>query len=239
MKLKTKYVFFFIFLIHCFTGFCQKNKFIPKHFIETIPPKFESEEWYKLNNSHNEFGVKFRNGKLEIEKTKEKNKCSLKIKDGTLVGMDGGEFGGQLIFVPDDKTKNTIKINKGNVKYIFNYKGRNYFILGYAHMGTSEGALYELERKNKDFTFKMLLDFGDAPQAFTIYKDKFLVATYGSFFTIQNFKKELVFEKIFWNGLYPNSIAVADDKNVFVGIRSGIVKIDLKEKSFKFYKHTK
>ncbi|QZK91723.1 hypothetical protein K5V07_14905 [Flavobacterium sp. CHNK8] len=85
----------------------------------------------------------------------------------------------------------------------------------------------------------MLLDFGDAPQAFTIYKDKFLVATYGSFFTIQNFKKELVFKKIFWNGLYPNSIAVADDKNVFVGIRSGIVKIDLKEKSFKFYKYTK
>jgi len=238
MKLKTKYLFFFILLTLCFASYGQNYQSIPKDFIETIPPKVESEEWYKLNNSHNEFGVKISNGKLAIEKTKENNKCSLKITDGTLVGMDGGEFGGQLIFEPDDKTKSTIKINRGNVKYIFNYKDKIYFILGYAHMATSTGALYELERKNNDFTSKILIDFGDAPQAFTIYKDKFLVATFENFFIVQDFKKELVFEKIFWYALYPNSIAVVDDENVFVGIRGGIVKIDLKEKTLKFFKNT-
>ncbi len=238
MNFKSTFFLLSILILFSLTSCGQTSKIIPKDFIETIPPKVESDEWYKLNNSHNEFGVKISNGKLEIEKTKENNKCSLKITDGTLIGMDGGEFGGQLIFEPDDKTKSTIKINRGNVKYIFNYKDKTYFILGYAHMVTSTGALYELERKNNNFTSKMLIDFGDAPEAFTIYKDKFLVATFENFFIVQDFKKELVFEKIFWYGLYPNSIAVVDDENVFVGIRSGIVKIDLKGKTLKFFKNT-
>ncbi len=75
MKLKTKYLFFFILFTLCFASYGQNYRSISKDFIETIPPKVESEEWYKLNNSHNEFGVKISNGKLEIEKTKENNKC--------------------------------------------------------------------------------------------------------------------------------------------------------------------
>jgi hypothetical protein len=56
---------------------------------------------------------------------------------------------------------------------------------------------------------------------------------------VEDFKKELVFKEVFWNSLYPNSIAVIDDKNVFLGIRSGIVKLDLTTKTFKFYKNDK
>ena len=52
-------------------------------------------------------------------------------------------------------------------------------------------------------------------------------------------QKELIFQDTFWSSLYPNSIAVLDDKNVFIGMRSGIVKLDLTTKTLKFYKNDK
>ena len=65
------------------------------------------------------------------------------------------------------------------------------------------------------------------------------MATIENFFRIKNFKKELVFEKEFWTGLSPYSIVVKDMKNVLLGIRGGIVKLDLTNKKFEFYKFNK
>jgi hypothetical protein len=80
MTLKNKLCVLFIFLIHCCTGFWSKKSFYPKKkdFTKTIPPKFE--RGMVLNNSHNEFGVKICNGKLEIEKPKKIINAHLKLK---------------------------------------------------------------------------------------------------------------------------------------------------------------
>jgi hypothetical protein len=75
--------------------------------------------------------------------------------------------------------------------------------------------------------------------AFSIYQDKFLIATHERFYVVKDFKKELIFQDTYWSDLYPNSIAVFDDKNVFIGMRGGIVKLDLTTKTFKFYKNDK
>jgi hypothetical protein len=99
--------------------------------------------------------------------------------------------------------------------------------------------LFELERINNDFIFKLLVDFEDAPFAFTIYNDTFLVATFENFYKIKDFKKELIFKNTFWYSLYPNSIAVLNDKNIFIGMRSGIAKVDLTKRTLKFYKNDK
>ena len=106
-------------------------------------------------------------------------------------------------------------------------------------MGNSGGALFELDTTDNKFTYRKLVDFDDAPEAFTIYEDKFLIATHERFYIVKDFKKELIFEDTFWSSLYPNSIAVLDDKNVFIGMRSGIVKLDLTTKTLKFYKNDK
>lgn len=212
---------------------------IPKEFVETVPPKVGSENWYPLNYSQNEFGVKIIDNKLDIKKVREVNKCELKIFGGTLIGINRGEWGGQLTFKPTDTTKKTIDIKRGNIKFVFTYKDKIYFIEGLAHLSISEGALYQLDTTNNNFKFTKLLDFDDAPEAFTIYKDKFLIATHENFYIVQDFKKELIFKETFWSSLYPNSIAALDDKNIFIGIRSGIVKLDLTEKTLKFYKNDK
>ncbi|MFC0513602.1 hypothetical protein ACFFGT_05295 [Mucilaginibacter angelicae] len=217
---------------------CGQTPFsIPGEFIKTSPPKVGSDEWYVLNGSQNEFGVSIVNGKLDIKKVNEVNKSVLKIPSGTLIGVNRGEWGGQLTFKPSDTTKKNIDIKEGNIKFIFKLENKIYFIEGLAHMSYSGGALFELHTTGEKFTFTQLVKFEDAPEAFTIYKDKLLIATHKNFYIVKDFKKELVFKEAFWSSLYPNSIAAFDDKNVFMGIRSGIIKLDLTDKSLIFYKY--
>lgn len=226
-----------LFLILCAISGCgQKTVIIPDGFVETPVPKVSSNEWFQLNYSNNEYGVSVVNDKLEIKKVKEARQRELKILDGTLVGIDNGEWGGQLTFIPDNTTKEKINIKVGNIKFIFSFKDKIYFIEGLAHMGYSGGALYQLDKEGDKFTHTKRIDFEDAPEAFAIYNDKFLIATHQNFYIVQDFKKELIFKDTFWSSLYPNSIAVIDNENVFLGIRGGIVKLDLTNKTMKFYK---
>jgi hypothetical protein len=229
------FLFLFSFLMQ---AACQQfSMTIPPEFIETQPPTYGTNEWHELNYSMNEFGVKIVNGSLEIKKVDERHTCELIIPNGKLIGINRGEWGGQLTFIPKDSLKASIDIKGGNVKFLFQYNGKTYFIEGLAHLSYSGGALYELNIKDTVFTYEKLIDFEDAPEAFTIYNDKFLIASHCNFYVINNFKKEIVFKDTFWSSLYPNSIAAFNDKNVFVGIRSGIVKLDLTTKNLKFYKY--
>jgi hypothetical protein len=229
----------FVTLLSCFSIFCsgQVSVTIPDDFVETVPPKAGSTKWYSLNHSPNEFSVRIKDGNLNIKKVQASNRTELKLVNGTLVGINRGEWGGQLTFKPFDTTQKVIEIKKGNVKFIFSFQDKIYFIEGLAHLSISEGALYELDITNHKFTYKKILDFGDAPEAFTIYHNKLLVATHENFYVLKDFKKEITFKDTFWRSLYKNSIAVIDDRNVFLGIRSGLVKLDLTSKTFKFYKY--
>jgi len=239
MKFKPTF-FILTLLIFCSLTSCEQTQvFIPKDFVEIVPPKAGSTEWYPLNHSRNEFAVEIVKGKLEIKKVDEVNQCELNISDGKLVGINRGEWGGTLTFQPTDTTKSNVEIKRGNIKFIFSFKNKIYFIEGLAHMGYSGGAIFELNTTDNKFTYSKLVDFDDAPEAFTIYEDKFLIATHERFYIVNDFKKELILEDTFWSSLYPNSIAVFDDKNVFIGMRSGIVKFDLTTKTLKFYKNDK
>ncbi|RZL39142.1 MAG: hypothetical protein EOO96_01335 [Pedobacter sp.] len=239
MKVKPTFFKLTLLIFFSLTSCGQTHISIPKEFVETTPPKVGSSEWYSLNHSRNEFTVKSTDRKLEIMKVDGINRCELNLSNGKLVGINRGEWGGTLTFVPTDTTKSKIEIKQGNIKFIFRLKDKTYFIEGLAHLSVSSGALYELDNKNNSFNYKKLIDFDDAPEAFTIYQDKLLIATHERFYVVQNFKKELIFQDTFWSGLYPNSIAVVDDENVFIGIRSGIVKLSLTTKTLKFYKNEK
>lgn len=228
----------FAIILLIFSLFSCKQNEIPSNFVETLQPKSESTEWYNLNYSEDEFDVKITNGKLEIVKAVIKNTCELKISNGKLLGINHGEFGGKLTFVPDDKSQKEIEIKNGNVKFIFMFHNKIYFIEGLTH-GFSEGNLYQLNFSDNKFTYNKILHFEDAPQAFTIYNDKLLIASYENFYIVEDFKKQLIFKETFWGGLYPNSIAIINENNVYLGIRSGIVKLDLPKKNIKFYKYIK
>src|ERR1700712_1547412 len=86
----------------------QTQPAIPKEFVETIPPKFESKEWLTLNYSQNQFGVSIVNGKLDVKKVRELDTTILKIPSGSFIGIDRGEWGGRLTFKPSDPAKKPI-----------------------------------------------------------------------------------------------------------------------------------
>ncbi|HSY76055.1 MAG TPA: hypothetical protein VK890_04315, partial [Bacteroidia bacterium] len=80
--------------------------------------------------------------------------------------------------------------------------------------------------------------FEDAPDAFAIYDSTLFIASHQSFYLVHNnLKKEVVLRNVFWRSLYPNSIAIMDYKHVYIGIRGGYVKLNLKTKQLTFYKY--
>ena len=52
-------------------------------------------------------------------------------------------------------------------------------------------------------------------------------------------KKEILFKNEFWRGLYPNSLVETSEENVYMGMRSGYVKFNIKSKTYAFYKYKK
>ncbi|ADY51979.1 hypothetical protein Pedsa_1413 [Pseudopedobacter saltans DSM 12145] len=215
------------------TSCSHTNSQIPNEFIETNLRHLKDDEGYQLNK----FGVKFTDGKLEVNKVGELHKCEYQFSDGKLLGIDRGEWGGQLCFIPTDTAKKTLKIKEGNIKFIFSFKNKLYFIEGLAHSTTNTGSLYKLYSSINSFVFKKIMDFDGAPEAFAVYQNKLLIATHINFYSIENFKQVVIYKNIFRNGLYPNSIAIIDDKNIFFGMQGAIAKLDLWEKNLKFYKN--
>ncbi len=234
-----KNVFMYIILALLFTtpSYAQRSIKVPSRFVETRPPATPSKAWHRLNASNKEFRVRNLEGALEIKHARPMNWTHLSISGGILKGVNYGEFGGSLTFTPDDNSQQPVEIKTGNVLFIFTLHNKIYFIEGLTHMSINRGALYELSRDGAHFTYKQLLDFDDAPEALAIYKDQLLIAGYSSFYIVNNFKNETIFKQTFWAGLYPNSIAAFDDENVFIGMRGGIVKLDLIKRAMVFYKN--
>lgn len=231
-----KKIFYDIVLLFVFIHFTSyAQSIIPDKFKETDIPKKNSEEIKKLNYSQTEFFVKFENDKLIIQEHKYKKETELKINNGVLKGESLGEWGGKLIFQSNNKKKKEIEIKKGNIKFIFKYNNKIYFIEGIAHLSTDKGSMYELSCQNNKFSYKKVLDFEDCPEAILVFDNKIYIASTQSFYKIEDLKIEPIFIDEFWEDLYPNSIAMKNEESVFLGIRGGIVELNLKTKMKKFY----
>ena len=221
------------------SAFCQAQSSpkIPKEFAEIDLDTAGAEEKRKWNFSGQEFSVAQEKGKLVVKPNKYQNTVKLSIPEGTLIGVNHGEWGGKLSFQPKAGSKETIDIKSGNIKGIFTYRDKIYFIEGLAHLSYNEGGLYELNTTKAPFSYQEVMKFEDAPQLAAVYDDQVFVVSNKNFYLISALKKELLFERTFWGGLYPNSLTAFDDQNIFIGMRAGIAKVDLKNKQLKFYKY--
>lgn len=215
----------------------QKSILIPKEFVESEIPEIDSDELYLLNNS-TDFKVQIFEGKLKVEEYKRDEICIFLLPNGYLAGSDGGEFGGgKLIYIPNENPKNFTIIKDAAMRYIFKFKDKIYFIEGFWNMSSHYGDLYELEIKGDKFTYKELVSFHDTPLAYTMYQDKILIVTNENLYILTDSNKESIFKDNFLDYFYSNSIAAFDDENIFIGVRGGIVKLDLINETVKFYKN--
>jgi len=131
---------------------------IPDNFID-VPINEIYGELLSLFNHSDDSNVEIRDNKLIVKRISHFSDSyhELKTDDGILVGFDFGEWGGGLFFfsnedeIPLDKSKplehifmpfydmNEELIMEGNIKSIFNYNDKIYFLEGLAHLSSDRG----------------------------------------------------------------------------------------------------
>jgi hypothetical protein len=157
-------------------------------------------------------------------------------KDGSKIQPD---FLGGLM-VPhsnpvNQKIKNFFLLKSGNVSSVLSFNDSVYFLGGMQNLGL--GAAFKLSNENDSFFISKKVDFYDAPLAAATSDHFIYIATENSFCILDQYlNKKLLFENLFWHGLYPNSVAVLDDRNIYVGMRGGYVKINIPKMELKLYK---
>ncbi|WP_435525233.1 hypothetical protein [Chryseobacterium indoltheticum] len=130
----------------------------------------------------------------------------------------------------------------GNIVDIFKFKNKIYIAEGLAHLASSSGAIYELTKNGDKFTHRKVLNFeSDAPAVIANFRDKTYMVSNKSFYELdlENGTYIKIFENQFWWALYPQSLTIFNEKNIFIGIRGGIVKINAIDRTMKFYTERK
>lgn len=220
------------------TGTSFSQEYTSKDFVEIKLPKVNSKEWFELNYSRNEIKVSTDNGIIKMTKAGKDQDAILDINDGQLIGTDHGEWGGKIEFLLKG-TNDKRLIKEGNVKFIFRFNNEIYFIEGLAHLSTSKGTMYRLDKSNATYSPVKVIEFEDAPEAMSVFGDNIYIACHESFFIVKDLNKEAIFKDTFWISLYPNSLVVIDENNVYLGLRGGYAKLDIAKKNIRFFKYTK
>jgi hypothetical protein len=104
-----RHIFLLSFLLIISNCFAQT--FSKDDFKIITPPKVNSPEWYKLNNSPNEFSISFIDKKLKISKNVDSSEFEFALPQGRLLAIDRGEFGGGLFYRPSDSLKKNFYVN--------------------------------------------------------------------------------------------------------------------------------
>jgi len=181
-------------------------------------------------------------GKINIYKSYKENCIQTFVidKNGLLIGVDHGEWGGGLIFKYLDLFfQNNIEeviLNK-NVQFIFKLNNDILVLSGLSHLMTNFGNLYFLEY-DKDYgkiNIKNNIEFNSMPLAYTIHNNKIYIVTLRSMLIINNGKIEYEFKFDGWFLFYFTSIYVKDDE-VIIGAEGFLMIINTKLNEYKLYK---
>lgn len=204
----------------------------------TTPPAPYSSEWYALNYSRREFYVNVEHQQLIVRDSGSWSQTELILPKGKLIGTDRGEWGGQLQFFSSNTANKPIHIASGNIKTIFVYRDSIYYIEGLAHMSLNDGTMCRVDTTGGKFRSVKVLEFDDAPMTCTVFGDSIYLATYQNFYLIHGYDVVKCFDHQFWASLYPTSIAVSNPQNVYMGMRSGYIQMDLSKRDYRFFKYT-
>lgn len=206
-----------------------------KNFKKVDPKNYSDKDLNRLNHSSDyTVHVEFINNQLVTTKAEPKSQVTLDVEDGTFVGIDRGEWGGELYFQKKGSDEK-IDLKHGQIQAIFEDQNKIYVLDGIAHMGFSRGSLGQITRQNDNFTYNRLVAFDDAPYTYAPLGDSLLFAAFESFYIVHNNKVTTFIDKAFWWGLYPCSIAVENKNNIYIGMRGGYAKINLEDKNDLFF----
>lgn len=209
------------------------------NFKESIFPKEGSKEWIKLPNSNKDFFIENRNENIEVSYFKDSSNSICKYHNISIRNFYFGEFGG-YIEIFNDATGYLEKIEEKYVKYIFEFNGKIFFLRSLSHMGYSIGEMYEFyfNIKRNEYYYKKVIDLKKSCDAYVISKNRLFILLETEIIEIKKNKEileaEVILQNIPFDILYPNSLIFVNDNIFYIGMRSGIGKIQLDTKKITY-----
>lgn len=184
-----------------------------------------------------EFAVNIADGKLNISKAIKMSKFvtrNLKVQGGTFVGIDQGEWGGNLQYYPDLKNRKPFLIIKKPISAIIQHMNKVYFFAG-----VNEGGLYELIHSGDTFIYKQLYHFNeDPPLLVSVFHDRLYIATFSSIYLYNSEKMTKIISNAHWV-VRANSMVILSNRMILLGFCNGLVKVNSQKKSVIFYEYQK
>jgi len=228
------FILFVLFFKFCYA---QTSYNLEQDFNITEIPTSDEDFFYLAGISVGyNFKVKIVDDKLEIQKfepRERKDTIEFNIPNGKLIATVRGLFFEEL----NQSNKQEIILNR-TVQNIFYYQNKICVLtILLSGIPPREGQLFTLKAQKNKFKYKAIITFNSSPYAYDIFNKKIFIASHDGFFVVKNFKINKSLRKQFWEGLYPNSIAVLDEENIFIGIRGGIVKLNILKNEITFYKY--
>jgi hypothetical protein len=238
-------------------GIITNDKFLVKKNITILPklenliefkkPKYIETEYggMEYNNFYNSHDYYFidDSGTLNIYNNYEYSIVTTHLlKDGEflynglLIGVNCGEFGGELCFRNCENRifDETIILNDC-IHYIFDYNENIYVLSGLGHLSTDRGKISILKYyKNKMIILKEI-DIFSEPLAYNIYNNQLIIITnkYLIIFEKEKIIKMIKFDE--WDALGVFSLYI-NANNFYLGARSCIFVIDKNKYTVKLYK---
>jgi hypothetical protein len=155
-----------------------------------------------------------------------------KVEDGWIVGLNAGEFGASLWwFAPDGKK--WYQISDEQVHGFLQTPQGLLALEGLAHLSSDRGQIIGVNRGAQgQWQSDPFVDLGSAPDAATRDKDgSLIVATTERLVRVRLDKHvDILLDKAFWGGLYPNSVLLDGSSTVYIGMRHGIAKVTRSER---------
>ena len=156
----------------------------------------------------------------------------IKVVDGWLIGRDEGEWGGDLWWYAADGKKH-YKISDEQVRSFVQTKEGLFAFEGLAHMGLNIGHILTLNQNKKGrWKSEESIDTKGVPEAFAIDKNgDFLIVTPNRLLRVgQNKKIDVLVNGAFWYGLYINSLVIAPNGSIYIGMVQGVARVRPQEK---------
>ena len=219
-------------------------------------PRRDSDAWSVANDDfHHTWAVSIRDGKPRVELAEEwptpaplpfeiepgdglyGRRYATRVSDGWIVGFNKGEFGGWLWwFSSDGKSRERIAKDVRTRAFVETKQGL-LVVEGLAHGLRSRGRILRLAR-NPEGRWKAedVIDLKDAPEAVVKTADgSLLVATHGRLLKVDpaSRKVNVLLDEAFWASLYPDSMVVAPDGRIYIGMRHGVARVEKGEAGHK------
>ena len=233
----------------CLTSlFAEENRSVPiTNWISTPASKLSEKYWTGANWSRIEWVVETENGQVFARRDAKHSSTNLpfeikqasadqrgirhevKVADGWLAGWNAGEWGGSVWwFSPDGNTSQ--RVSKHQVIGFYPVADGVLAPAGLAHLGISEGKLIKFAKANGQWSPREVANLQAAPQAASLDKDDTLIiATTERLLRVKpSGDVSVLLPTTFWGTLYPNSMVIDAQGNVWIGMRHGITKVGKK-----------